>query len=86
MLGPLAPGGRRWRRCAPEPLQAARRGRDDRLGDCFASLGVSELDEHTVDVTLGAVLKYREDQEKVRQQGGIADIVKQAFERGAVRA
>ena len=31
----------------------------------------------------GAVLKYREDQEKVRQQGGIADIVKQAFERGA---
>ncbi len=49
----------------------------------LASLGVSELDEHTVEVTLGAVLKYREDQEKVRQQGGIADIVKQAFERGA---
>ncbi|CAB4597174.1 MAG: AAA domain-containing protein [Actinobacteria bacterium] len=49
----------------------------------LASLGVAELDEHTVDVTLGAVLKYREDQEKVRQQHGIAEIVKQAFERGA---
>jgi len=49
----------------------------------LASLGVSELDEHTVEITLGAVLKYREDQDKVRQQGGIAEIVKQAFERGA---
>jgi hypothetical protein len=29
------------------------------------------------------VLKYREDQDKVRQQQGLADIVKQAFERGA---
>jgi hypothetical protein len=49
----------------------------------LAALGVSELDERTVDVTLGAVLKYREDQDKVRQQQGLADIVKQAFERGA---
>jgi MoxR-like ATPase len=49
----------------------------------LAALGVSELDEATVDVTLGAVLKYREDQDRVRQNGGIADIVKQAFERGA---
>jgi MoxR-like ATPase len=48
----------------------------------LASLGVAELDQHNVDVTLGAVLKYREDQEKVRQHG-IAEIVKQAFERGA---
>jgi len=48
----------------------------------LAALGVSELDETTVESTLGAVLKYREDQERVRQQGGIADIVKQAFERG----
>jgi hypothetical protein len=47
----------------------------------LAALGVSELDEATVDATLGAVLKYREDQEKVRQQHGVADIVKQAFER-----
>jgi hypothetical protein len=31
--------------------------------------------------SLGTVLKYREDQEKAIQHG-IADIVKQAFERG----
>ena len=47
----------------------------------LAALGVSELDESTVEATLGAVLKYREDQEKVRQQNGIADIVKRALER-----
>jgi MoxR-like ATPase len=47
----------------------------------LAALGVSELDEATVDSTLGAVLKYREDQEKVRQHDGIASIVKQAFAR-----
>ena len=49
----------------------------------LALLGTTELDEAMVDVTLGAVLKYREDQEKVRANGGLADIVKQAFERGA---
>ncbi|MFZ4810245.1 MAG: AAA family ATPase [Ilumatobacteraceae bacterium] len=49
----------------------------------LAVLGTTELDEQVVGVTLGAVLKYREDQERVRQQGGLADIVKQAFERGA---
>ncbi len=48
----------------------------------LAALGVGELDEATVDATLGAVLKYREDQERVRAQGGIGEIVKQAFERG----
>jgi hypothetical protein len=47
----------------------------------LAALGVHELDEATVDATLGAVLKYREDQEKVRQQNGIADVVKRALER-----
>jgi MoxR-like ATPase len=47
----------------------------------LAALGVSELDEATVDATLGAVLKYREDQEKVRHQNGVADIVKQATSR-----
>jgi MoxR-like ATPase len=50
----------------------------------LAALGVTELDEDTVLATLGAVLKYREDQDKVRQNQGIADIVKQAFERGAL--
>ncbi len=48
----------------------------------LAALGVGELDEATVDATLGAVLKYREDQERVRAQGGVAEVVKQAFERG----
>ena len=49
----------------------------------LALLGTTELDEAMVDVTLGAVLKYREDQDKVRANNGLADIVKQAFERGA---
>ena len=44
-------------------------------------LGVTTLDEHSVAVTLGAVLKYREDHQRVEQHG-VADIVKQAFERG----
>ena len=44
-------------------------------------LGTTELSEATVNATLGTVLKYREDQERVRQHG-VADLVKQAFERG----
>jgi MoxR-like ATPase len=44
-------------------------------------LGVSRLDEHSVAVTLGTVLKYREDHQRVEQHG-VAHIVKQAFERG----
>ena len=47
----------------------------------LGALGVTELDEATVESTLGTVLKYREDQERARQHG-IADMVKQAFERG----
>ncbi len=34
-----------------------------------AALGVAQLDEHTVDITLGAVLKYHEDQHRVRSAG-----------------
>ncbi len=44
-------------------------------------LGLSELSEGSVQTTLGTVLKYREDLERV-QQHGVADLVKQAFERG----
>jgi MoxR-like ATPase len=44
-------------------------------------LGVAQLDERSVSTTLGAVLKYREDHQRVEQHG-IADIVKQAFDRG----
>ncbi|CAB4868341.1 unannotated protein [freshwater metagenome] len=44
-------------------------------------LGLSELSDASVQTTLGTVLKYREDLERV-QQHGIADLVKQAVERG----
>jgi MoxR-like ATPase len=47
----------------------------------LGTLGAAELDEATVEATLGTVVKYREDQERVRQHG-VADLVKQAFERG----
>ena len=45
-------------------------------------LGVERLDEQSVDATLGTVLKYREDHQRVDQHG-VADIVKHAFERSA---
>ena len=44
-------------------------------------LGIRELDESVVQATLGTVLKYREDHERVRDSG-VAGLVKQAFERG----
>ena len=44
-------------------------------------LGTSQLDERTVENTLGTVLKYREDHQRVGQHG-VAAIVKQAFEKG----
>jgi MoxR-like ATPase len=46
----------------------------------LAALGRLQLDEHTVDVTLGTVLKYREDQERVRA-AGVGDLVRQAMSR-----
>jgi hypothetical protein len=48
----------------------------------LAALGRTKLDEHTVEVTLGSLLKYREDQERVRAHG-VADIVRTAMLRGA---
>jgi MoxR-like ATPase len=47
----------------------------------LGQLGILELDETSVTATLGTVLKYREDHERVRETG-IADLVKQAFDRG----
>ncbi len=44
-------------------------------------LGLAQLSEAAVTATLGAVLKYREDVERVHQHG-VAELVKQAFERG----
>jgi MoxR-like ATPase len=48
----------------------------------LAMLGTSRLDERTVDVTLGTILKYREDQERVRAHG-IGDLVRAAVARSA---
>ncbi len=47
----------------------------------LGALGAATLDDRLVTATLGTVLKYREDQERVVQHG-VADLVKQAFERG----
>jgi MoxR-like ATPase len=48
----------------------------------LAALGRTELDEATVDVTLGTVLKYREDQERLRASG-IGELIRAAVLRGA---
>ncbi len=45
-------------------------------------LGASDLDVSTVDDSLGTVLKYREDQERVRS-AGLGDLVARALERSA---
>ncbi len=47
----------------------------------LATLGVTELNESIVTATLGTVLKYREDHDKVRERG-VADLVRMAFDRG----
>jgi len=46
----------------------------------LGTLGTTQLDEAVVRSTLGTVLKYREDHERVNEQG-VADLVKHAFER-----
>ena len=46
----------------------------------IAALGRVELDEAVVDRTLGAAMKYREDQERVRD-AGVGDLVRAAVER-----
>ena len=46
----------------------------------LAALGRSTLDDRTVDVTLGTVLKYREDQERVRSHG-VGELVRAAIQR-----
>jgi MoxR-like ATPase len=47
-------------------------------------LGAATLDERVVANTLGTVVKYREDHQRVAQHG-VADVVKQAVERGLLR-
>jgi MoxR-like ATPase len=48
----------------------------------LAVLGRSEVDEATVNATLGSVCKYREDQDRVRTHG-LADLVRNAVSRAA---
>jgi MoxR-like ATPase len=48
----------------------------------LTALGRTEIDEHSVDVTLGTVVKYHEDQAKVRASG-VDDLVRSALLRGA---
>jgi len=51
--------------------------------NALGRLGATELDETLVTNTLGAVLKYREDHQRVDQHG-VAKVVKEAFEKGAL--
>ena len=48
----------------------------------LAALGRQRIDERTVELTLGTVLKYQEDQNRVRA-AGIEDLVRTALQRGA---
>jgi MoxR-like ATPase len=50
--------------------------------EALATLGAARLDEQLVDATLGTILKYREDQERVRAHG-LDDLVRTAVGRGA---
>ena len=46
----------------------------------LATFGAARLDERAVDATLGTILKYREDQERVREHG-LTDLVQSAVSR-----
>jgi MoxR-like ATPase len=48
----------------------------------LAALGRREIDQRTVDLTLGTVLKYQEDQVRVRA-AGIDELVRAALRRSA---
>ncbi len=50
--------------------------------EALTTLGSARLDERAVDATLGTILKYREDQERVRAHG-LADLVRTAANHGA---
>jgi MoxR-like ATPase len=50
--------------------------------EALAALGRSKLDEDAVTLTLGSVLKYREDAERVRSSG-VEGLVRAAVTRGA---
>ncbi|MDE3204091.1 MAG: MoxR family ATPase [Acidobacteriota bacterium] len=48
----------------------------------LAALGQKRIDERTIDLTLGTVLKYQEDQNRVRAEG-VEQLVRSALQRGA---
>ncbi len=50
--------------------------------EALSTLGRTRLDEAAVDATLGTILKYREDQERVKTHG-LAELVRTAIERRA---
>ncbi|MGH9064466.1 MAG: AAA family ATPase, partial [Acidimicrobiales bacterium] len=52
--------------------------------EALAALGRTELDEESAGRTLGTVLKYREDAERVRT-AGVGDLVREAVLRGSGR-
>ena len=51
----------------------------------LAALGREDLDEASVEATLGTVLKYREDQQRVIEHG-LPEMVRSAIDRGAARS
>jgi MoxR-like ATPase len=50
--------------------------------NALAALGQTTIDERAVDMTLGTILKYREDQERTRAHG-VERLVQSAMERSA---
>jgi MoxR-like ATPase len=50
--------------------------------NALAALGRTTIDEHSVEVTLGTILKYREDQERTRA-AGLDELVQNATARAA---
>jgi MoxR-like ATPase len=49
--------------------------------NALAALGRTEIDERSVEATLGTILKYREDQERTRAHG-LEELVQAAKARG----
>ena len=63
-------GGRGRRRCASSSSTSRRVSRRPSTGPTRSPRSArTTIDEHAVDVTLGTILKYREDQERTRAHG-----------------
>ena len=53
--------------------------------NALAALGRTTIDERSVEVTLGTILKYREDQERTKA-AGIEQLVRTASDRAVERS